>query len=124
MIYRLLADTLVLAHFLFIAFMALGGLFALRWRWFPWLHLPAAAWGVLVEWNNWYCPLTPLELRLRWISGERGYEGSFVEQYLLPIIYPAELTREIQVILVLLLLGSNLLAYLAVWRLRARRAAS
>ena len=121
MIYGVLADLVVITHFLFILFMAVGGLLALRWRWFPWVHLPAAVWGVLLEFGGWYCPLTPLERWLRIRGGSVGYEGSFVEHYVLPVLYPSELTREIQIVLGLVLVGLNVIVYLLVWRARSRR---
>ncbi|NKB71592.1 MAG: DUF2784 family protein [Candidatus Latescibacteria bacterium] len=94
--YRLLADGLVLAHLAYIVFAVAGGL--LLW-WRPriaWLHLPAVGWAALVELAGWYCPLTPWEQRLRQLGGLEGYEGDFVGHYILPVIYPAALTREMQ----------------------------
>lgn len=119
--YEALADLVVVTHLLFILFMAVGGLLALRWRWFPWVHVPAALWGVLLELGGWFCPLTPLETRLRRAAGAEAYEGSFVEHYLLPVIYPAELTREVQIVLGLVLVGVNALVYAFVWWARSRR---
>ena len=121
MIWGVLADLVVATHFLFILFMALGGLLTLRWRRFPWLHVPAAAWGVLLELRGWICPLTPLEIRLRRAGGDAGYDGGFVEHYLLPMIYPSELTREIQVGLGLALVVVNVLVYAFVRRALVRR---
>lgn len=118
MIYRLLADLVVTLHFLFIVFVALGGLLALRWRWFPWLHLPAAAWGGFVEVSGRICPLTPLENRLRRAAGGSGYESDFIEHYLFPMIYPAGLTREIQMALAAILVVLNVVIYAVVWRSR------
>lgn len=96
MIYRLLADLVVVAHLGFILFAALGGLLALRWRFAPLIHLPAAAWGVYIELSGGICPLTPLENRLRRAGGSDAYADSFVEHYLLPIVYPASLTVDAQ----------------------------
>ncbi len=116
MLYRALADLVVFAHVAFIVFVLLGGLLALRWPRAPWLHLPAAVWGVAVELLGWFCPLTPLETHLRRASGAAGYSGGFVERYLIPIVYPAELTRELQLLLGCAVLGSNVAIYLVVWR--------
>ena len=118
MINQLLADLVVVIHLLFILFVALGGLLALRWRWVPWLHLPAAAWGGFVELTGRICPLTPLENQLRRAAGSAGYEGDFIEHYLLPVIYPAGLTREIQFGLAALLVVLNAVIYTIVWRRR------
>lgn len=116
----MLADATVVLHFLFVVFVVLGGLLVLRWPRLAWVHLPVAAWGVLIEWVGWICPLTPLENRLRALGGEAGYAGGFVERYLLPVLYPGALTREVQWALGGLVLAINLAVYLAVWR-RHRR---
>jgi hypothetical protein len=121
MLYRLLADAVVLFHLLFVAFAVLGGLLALRWRWLPWLHLPAVAWAALVEFNGWICPLTPLENHLRAAGGAAGYDGGFIEHYLLPMLYPAALTREMQLWLGIGLLAINALAYLACYASTRKR---
>jgi hypothetical protein len=99
MIYQFLADAVMLLHLLFIIFVVGGGLLVLKWRWIALLHLPAAVWGALIEFMSWYCPLTPLENHLRHLAGLAGYEGGFIEHYLLPIIYPDGLTAKIQIIL-------------------------
>lgn len=109
--YALLADLILLLHLGFILFVVLGGLLVWRRAWVAWLHLPAAAWGVLVELMGWICPLTPLENRLRRLAGQSGYDGDFIAAYLLPLIYPHGLTREIQIGLGLAVLLVNLLLY-------------
>ena len=116
MLYQLLADLVVLSHLAFILFAALGGLLALRYRWVPWVHLPAASWGAAVELFGWFCPLTPLENSLHRASGAAGYSGGFIERYFMPVLYPAELTREFQLFLGCTLVLLNLAIYLAVWR--------
>lgn len=99
MFYKLAADALVVVHLLFILFVVAGGLLLVRRRWIAWLHLPAAVWGVLIEWRGWVCPLTPLENRMRELAGQAGYREGFIEHYLLPAIYPAGLTTGVQAIL-------------------------
>src|SRR5574341_296314 len=118
--YVLLADLVVLVHAGFILFAALGGLLVLWWRRMLWLHLPAAIWAMLIELFGWVCPLTPLEVALRRAGGAAGYEGSFVGHYLLLLIYPASLTREIQLGLAALVMAVNGSIYFLVWR-RIRR---
>lgn len=115
------ADAVVVFHLLFILFALLGGLLVWRWRCLVWLHVPAAMWGVLVELMHWPCPLTPLEQSLRQVAGQAGYRGGFVEHYLLPIIYPAGLTPQIQVVLGLIVLLLNGLIYAAILKQRWRR---
>jgi hypothetical protein len=96
MIYRFLADAVLIIHFLFIGFVVFGGLLAWRSPWVAVAHIPAACWGAFIELTAGLCPLTTLEVKFRRMAGEAGYSGSFIEQYLLPIIYPAGLTRDIQ----------------------------
>ncbi len=121
--YRLLADGIVVVHASFIAFVVLGGLLALRWPRAAWVHLPAAAWGVFVEYSGVICPLTPLEIAMRTRGNQAGYTGGFIEHYLLPAIYPAGLTRHIQIILGSLALALNLGVYaVVIHRWHRRRA--
>ena len=117
---KILADLVVVLHFLFIVFAMIGGVLALRWRWIPWLHLPCVAWGAAVELTGRVCPLTPLENALRAAGGAAGYTGGFIEHYLLAAIYPAGLTRDMQLLLAGVLLGLNAMVYFFVWR-QARR---
>jgi hypothetical protein len=124
MVYRLLADLVVVLHLLFVAFVVLGGLAVLRWPRLAWVHVPVALWGALVEFTGWGCPLTPLENDLRRLGGEAGYEGGFVERYLTAVLYPHGLTRAHQVVLGLLVLAVNAFVYGRLgWRRRARRPA-
>jgi hypothetical protein len=110
-VYQILADLLLVIHFAFILFVVGGGLLALRYRRLVLLHLPALAWGVYVELSGRICPLTPWENRLRQLAGEEGYSGGFIEHYLLPLIYPQDLTRELQVGLGVFLAVINALVY-------------
>lgn len=120
MIYRLLADLVFLAHFAFVLFVVLGGV-AVWWKpKLAWLHVPAFAWGALIEFAGWICPLTPWEQSLRLLAGERGYSGGFVEHYLFPLLYPEGLTRDVQIVLGVLVLAINGVAYALILRRRSR----
>ena len=120
--HALAADALLVLHAAFVAFVVCGGLLALRWRWLAFIHLPAAAWGVLIEAFGWTCPLTPLEWRWRAAAGEAGFGGGFIERYLVVALYPPGLTRTMQALLAAGLLLANGAIY-AIWfkRGRARR---
>lgn len=119
MSYAIAADLLVVLHLTFILFVAAGGLLAIRWPRLAWVHLPAALWGALIELGGWICPLTPLENSLRLRAGEAGYAGGFIEHYILPLVYPPGLTRDIQIGLGIAVLVVNGLAYTAlILRLR------
>jgi hypothetical protein len=115
----LLADLVVVIHFAFVLFVVLGGLLVLRWPRLAYVHLPAATWGVLIELAGWVCPLTPLEQSLRLKAGEQGYSGSFIEHYVLPLLYPSALTRTIQVALGIIVIAVNLSIYS--YLIRSRR---
>jgi len=116
-----LADLLVLAHLLFVAFVMAGGILLIRWPRLIWLHLPAAIWGAYIELAGGICPLTPLENHLRVQAGQDGYSGGFVDHYLLPILYPANLTLPVQQVLGGLVILVNLAIYAWVFWLRHKR---
>jgi hypothetical protein len=119
--FALLADVVLVAHVAFVLFAALGGLLAMRWRRAAWAHLPAAAWGVLIELTGGVCPLTPLENRLKQAAGASGYEGGFVEHYIAALLYPDALSRHLQFALAAFLAALNVAVYaLVLWR-RGRR---
>ncbi|WP_294343595.1 DUF2784 domain-containing protein [Prosthecochloris sp.] len=111
MVYEIAADVVVAFHLLFIIFVMAGGLLFFLKRWVIWFHLPAVVWAVLIEWEGWICPLTPLENYLRHTAEGTGYEGGFIGHYLLPVVYPAGLTPEIQYFLGVLVIAVNLLLY-------------
>ncbi len=120
MLYRLLADALVALHLGFVLFVVVGGFLAVGWPRLAWAHVPAALWGAGIELAGGICPLTPLENRLRRVAGDSGYSGGFIEHYVLPVLYPDELTRGIQITLGLMVLGLNVAAY--AWLVARRRA--
>lgn len=111
MLYRLLADLTVAVHFFFMLFVAFGALFVFWRKWALWLHLPAACWGVFIELSGSVCPLTPLENRLRETAGLQGYQGGFIEHYLLPVLYPEGLTEAGQVVIGTVVLLVNVAIY-------------
>lgn len=109
--YGFLADVVVLIHMGFVLFVVAGGLLVWWRRWVVWIHLPAALWGTLVEALGWTCPLTPLENWLRQQAGTDAPSGDFVSRFLLPILYPAELTRPIQISLAIAVVVINFIVY-------------
>jgi hypothetical protein len=122
-IYRLLADATVALHAAFVLFVVGGGLLVLRWPRIAWLHLPAAAWGAWVELAGWICPLTPLENWLRGEGGGAAYMSGFIEHYVIPVLYPAALTRPVQWVLGGLVVLVNAVVYTAVYRRHGARKA-
>lgn len=109
--YLLAANIIVILHLLFVVFVVLGGLLVFKWRWVVFLHIPAAVWGTLIEFQGWVCPLTPLEQKLRQAGGETGYAGGFIEHYIGPILYPAGLSSEMRIALGILLILINMVIY-------------
>jgi hypothetical protein len=120
----MLADVVVGFHAGFVLFVVLGGLLVLRWPRVVWLHLPAAVWGALIEFAGWVCPLTPLENRLRQAGGTAEYAGGFIEHYLLPVLYPAGLTRGVQYVLGACVVVLNAAVYWVVFCRLRRSSAS
>ncbi len=116
--WRILADLLVVLHLAFAAFVVCGGFLAWKWRWVILAHLPALAWGFWVETSGLICPLTPLENHFRHLAGQAGYQGGFLDHYLVPILYPPGLTRPDQWVLAILLVAINVVAYGALLRPR------
>lgn len=120
--YRFIADAVLVVHLAFIAFVLVGGIAVLRWPRLAWIHVPAAVWGVLIEFAGWICPLTPLENEFRELGGEAGYSGGFVDHYITSIIYPDGLTRTMQFAIGALVLIINTYVYVTLWRRQRSRA--
>ncbi|MGD8652343.1 MAG: DUF2784 domain-containing protein [Desulfobacterales bacterium] len=122
MFYELLADIVLGIHFIFVLFATLGALLVICWPKIAWGHIPAVVWAAWIEFSGRICPLTPLENELRMQGGGAGYTGDFVGHYLLGLIYPDGLTRQVQIILGALVLGINLVLYGYVFFWRKRKA--
>jgi uncharacterized protein DUF2784 len=121
MSYGALADGVLILHFGFVLFVTLGALLLARWPRLAFVHLPAAIWGVLIEYSGGVCPLTPLEQQLRRKGGEVGYSGGFIDHYITAALYPSGLTRELQVALGSALLLLNAVLYWKWWRVNGKR---
>ena len=123
MLARALADAVVVAHLAFIVFVLAGGFLVVRKPAMAWLHLPALAWGIYVELTSTICPLTPLENLLRHAGGAEAYAGSFVDRYVMPLVYPPGLTPALQTAIGAGLIALNAALYACAWRrVRSRRA--
>ena len=122
MLYRFLADLTVVIHLAFVLFVVAGGLLVMSHRWLAWLHLPAACWGAFIEFTGRICPLTPLENLMRQRAGQTGFEGGFIEHYVLPVLYPVNLTRDVQLTLGsgVILINAAIYGWL-IWRNRSGR---
>jgi hypothetical protein len=121
MMFRTLADLVVLSHLGYILFVVFGAFLVLRWPRIVWLHLPAVAWAALIEFAGWTCPLTPLENYLRRAAGLSGYRSGFIDHHLVPVIYPAALSRQTQFLFGFLVIAINVAVYLWLFRRRRRK---
>ncbi|MDH3390851.1 MAG: DUF2784 domain-containing protein [Desulfobacterales bacterium] len=111
MLYNSLADLIVVLHSLFVLFVMLGGFLVLWKSSVAWCHIPAVFWAASIEFFGWICPLTPLENMLREKGGAAGYDTGFVEHYIVPILYPASLTRQVQINFGIIVLSINIGLY-------------
>ena len=118
MIWRALADLVLLLHLCFVLFVILGGVLALRWPRLAAVHIPVALYGALIEFAGFICPLTPLENSFRRRGGEAGYQGGFIDHYVTAAIYPEGLTRNAQLVLGIAVLVVNAIVYTIWWRRR------
>ena len=121
MLYSLLADLVVALHFVFVAFVLFGGFLVRRWPLASWLHLPSVLWAVLIEVVSLESPLTPVEKWLRAEAGQPGYEGGFVERYLLPVLGVDQPTNEGKLLLGVVIVLVNVAVYATVLRRRPLR---
>lgn len=121
MTWRVAADAVVVVHLAFIVFVVGGGFLAWRWPRVAFVHLPLAVYGIVIELVGFTCPLTPLEKSLRRRAGSAGYDGGFVEHYVVPVIYPGEFTPGVKILLAASLTAVNLIAYGVLWRRRRGR---
>ncbi|MCS6319352.1 MAG: DUF2784 domain-containing protein [Nitrospira sp.] len=119
--YRIGADLVLLLHLAFVLFVMTGGLLLLKWPRLAWLHLPAAIWGAMIEYTGWICPLTPIENTLLTMAGESAYNSDFIGHYLLPLLYPAGLTGNVQVLLGTVVVLVNGMIYWLVFGKPSRR---
>jgi len=88
------------------------------------LHIPAVIWGAVVMINGGLCPRSPWENSLRHLADQKGYSGGFIEYYIIPLIYPMEMTRNIQVLAGVIVVVINLCLYcFVIYRLIRKRAA-
>jgi len=121
--YRIAADAVLLVHFLFAAFAVFGGILVAFDFWWAWLHSPAVLWSALVNLMGWTCPLTPLENRLRVLSGQSGYDGGFIQRYVGRAVYPRGMPRHMELIAAFSVLTGNALVYAALLAIISEKSA-
>ncbi len=120
--YQFLADTVVIVHAAFVVFVVLGAFLVLFWKKVAFFHLPSVAWAAFIEFSGRICPLTPLENLFREKGGAPVYADGFIEHYIIPVLYPEILTRQLQIIFGVLVIIINLTVYGSVYfRFRLNR---
>jgi predicted branched-subunit amino acid permease len=106
MFYLIAADFVVFLHFLWIVFLVIGAFIGRRYKWIKRLHVTGLAFAIVMQFFNWYCPLTYLEVWLRKKQDPSfGYSGSYIIYYLEKIVYlelPPKVILIMTVILILL----------------------
>lgn len=112
MSYKILADIVVLIHFLWILFLVFGGLIGVRFRAVKILHISGLVFAFVIQVFDWYCPLTHLEV---WLRSKHDttltYTGSFIVHYVEKLVY-FQLSRSLVFILTLFVCGFNVWIYL------------
>jgi hypothetical protein len=121
MIFQAAATALAIIHAAFIAFVAIGALLVLRWRWLMYLQLPTAVWGTLIEIGQWECPLTRWENLSLQRAGQSGYSEGFIAHHLFGMIYPSGLSRGVEIALAVLVTVVNSAVYYHVFHGRSAR---
>jgi hypothetical protein len=109
--YRLGADLVLFAHFLFAAFAVFGGFLCVRDLAWAWVHVPVVLWSAIVNLMGWTCPLTPMEKALRIRAGQTGYPGGFIQHYIGRAVYPRGMPRRLSLIAGISILAWNVLVY-------------
>jgi hypothetical protein len=117
---KIFADLILIVHLAFILSAIFGSLFVLWKPKLAWIHIPLFLWAGTVNMVSWVCPLTPLEVKYRIQAGQAGYETSFIEHYIEPIVYPVGMTREIEFITGLAVVLLNIFVYITLFH-RTRR---
>lgn len=120
MLYRLGADLVLFAHFLFAAFAVFGGVLVYFDYTWAWVHIPVVLWSSVVNLMSWTCPLTPIENAFRTRAGQLGYAGGFVQHYIGPVVYPRGMPRQLELIAGVSIVAGNALVYVIIfaWAVR------
>jgi hypothetical protein len=119
-VYRVLAEVVLIVHFAFVAFVAVGALLAWRWPSVVWLHVPTLVWSVAIITIGFTCPLTPLEKSLRRRAGVESFEGGWIDHYLEDVVYPERSTNVLRALVAVVIVVGYVGAFVR-WRRRTTR---
>ena len=109
--HELAADIILIIHFLFILFVIFGALLFFVVKKIVFIHIPAIIWGSYIELTNSICPLTYLENWFLHKANLTTYSEGFIQNYLVPIVYPVSLTKDLQIYLGIALIVINIVFY-------------
>ena len=109
--YELAADLTLIVHFAFIIFVVFGALLFFVSTKIIYVHVPALIWGIYIELTHSVCPLTYLENWFLQKANLTTYSEGFIQNYLVPIVYPKNLTDDLQTYLAIVLIVANMIMY-------------
>ena len=109
--YELAAEIILIIHFLFIIFVIFGALLFFVAKKIVFIHIPAIIWGTYIELTHSICPLTYLENWFLHKANLTTYSEGFIQNYLVPIVYPVSLTKDLQIYLGITLIVINIIIY-------------
>ena len=109
--YELAADLTLIIHFAFILFVIFGALLFFASAKIIFIHIPALIWGSYIELTNSICPLTYLENWFLHKANLTTYSEGFIQNYLVPIVYPVSLTKDLQIYIGIALIVINIVIY-------------
>jgi len=109
--YEFAADLTLIVHFAFIIFVVFGALLFFVSTKIIYVHVPALIWGIYIEITHSICPLTYLENWFLQKANLTTYSEGFIQNYLVPVVYPMNLTDDLQTYLAIVLIVVNMLMY-------------
>ena len=109
--YEITADLLLIIHFTFLLFVVFGALLIFASIKIIFIHIPVVIWGSYIELTNSICPLTYLENWFLHKANLTTYSEGFIQNYLVPIVYPMNLTKDLQIYLGITLIVINMIIY-------------
>ena len=109
--YELAANLTLIVHFAFILFVVFGALLFFVATKIIFIRFPALIWGSYIELTNSICPLTYLENWFLHKANLTTYSEGFIQNYLVPIVYPVSLTKDLQIYLGIALIVINIVFY-------------
>jgi len=109
--YEIAANLTLIVHFTFVLFVVFGALLFFVTTKIVFIHIPAFIWGSYIELTHSICPLTYLENLFLRKANLTTYSEGFIQNYLIPIVYPANLTKDLEIYLGIALIVVNMIIY-------------